>query len=104
MSQGQAIISIDYEKMAAVSNQFSEQAKLVKAEFNKLTQQIDTLKNNNWKADAATSYYNDMDQDCCPGIQRLLGALDLASDTCKQIASELSKAEDDACTCLPTNI
>jgi WXG100 family type VII secretion target len=99
-----SIIQIDYDRMRQVAEAFEQQAAEVKRVLQNIEQQISVLKADKWKAESATAYYNSMDNEVCPAVNKLSQKLDLASDMCKQISQNLKKAEEDAASALPTNI
>jgi WXG100 family type VII secretion target len=99
------IISIDHEKMQQISQQLGQEAAKVKKVIGDLNQQIATLKAGGWIADAANKFYQDMDNQVMPRINRLQGALDVAA---QKLGNELPKAYeagcDEAVTYFPTAI
>lgn len=95
------IISVDYEKMKAVANTFDQESSQVKSVLTNITNQIQVLKNGGWLADAATAYYQEMDNDVCPGINRLVQAMTQSAQVCRNICTLLDSAEQEAAGLIP---
>ncbi|MDZ4764355.1 MAG: WXG100 family type VII secretion target [Chloroflexota bacterium] len=98
------IVQIDYSKMQQVADAFEQQAAEVKRILGTVEEQINVLKAEKWKAEAATKYYNEMDQTVCPAVKKLGDKLDLASEVCKEIGATLKKAEQDAMSVMPREV
>lgn len=95
------VISIDYEKMQKVANDFDREAGRVKKVLNDVNAQLNILRRGGWIAEAATKFYQEMDNDVCPGIDRLQSALTMASAKSRDIISTMKSSTDEACACLP---
>lgn len=95
------IISIDYEQMKTISNQFNDQSQNVQRMVEELRGQMDTLSGGGWIADAADAFYASMNDDVLLGVDRLCNALVQASETCNKISVKMEQSEDDACSCIP---
>lgn len=96
------VTSIQYEAMQNVANQFDQEAARIQRILTQVNSHVNTLKGGGWIADAATQFYNEMDNDVCPAIQRLHDSLREASRVSREIITVLKAAEEEACGCLPT--
>jgi WXG100 family type VII secretion target len=95
------VISIDYERVKTLGNHFIQQSERVRKELNELNSQMQVLRNGGWIADAATAFYQDMESDLLPGVQRLVQALEIAQDVANQISQVMENAEEEASSFLP---
>lgn len=94
-------ISIEYEQMNQICTRFSEESARVRKVMNELERQIQVLKQGGWIADAADAYYQEMDSDVLPGVNRLVQALELAADATNQISTTMKNAEQEAQSFFP---
>jgi WXG100 family type VII secretion target len=95
------MISVDYNQLSGVAQQFEQESMRVKKLMNDIDAQINTLRRGGWIADAATRFYQEMDNEVMPGVSRLQQALNQAASTCRDIATTMDDADQEACSCLP---
>jgi WXG100 family type VII secretion target len=94
-------IAIEYEQVSQMSSHFSEESARVRKVLTDLERQIQVLKQGGWIGDAADAYYQEMDTDVIPGVNRLIEALTLAADTMSQLSTTMKNAEEEAQACFP---
>ena len=63
--------------------------------------QMQILSGGEWVADAATAFYQEMNNDVLPGISRLVNALALAAATTNDVKTTMRNGEEEACACIP---
>lgn len=95
------IISIDKDKMRAIAASFDEESENVQRVIGSVNSQLGVLRNGGWVADAASRFYQQMDEDVVLAMNRLRSALTMAGSQTREITSLLDSAEDEACGCLP---
>jgi WXG100 family type VII secretion target len=96
-----ADVSIHYQTMTQIVNTFDAEALRVQEVVNSVESHLSTLKSGGWIADAATRFYNEMDDDICPSLERLQAALIAAGDVSRSIIQIMKAAEEEASAQLP---
>lgn len=96
------IISVDREKIQTLAGSFDQESAAVQQVITNINRNLDMLRNGGWIADAATAFYQQMDGEVMVAVNRLRAALTLASQTTREINAVMDSAEDEACSCLPT--
>jgi WXG100 family type VII secretion target len=91
-----ADVAIHYQTMAQIANTFDAEARRVQEVVNAVESHLSTLKNGGWIADAATRYYNEMDNEISPSLERLQSALVAAGDVSPTIIQIMTQAEKEA--------
>jgi WXG100 family type VII secretion target len=61
-----------------------------------MRQSLDTLRSGDWVGRGATAFFDEMDREILPRVQRLEGALSAAGRLMRQISQVMKQAEDDA--------
>lgn len=97
------LISIDYEQMQNIGSQFDREADVVNKVLNDLKNQIQVLRSGGLISDAANAWYQEMDSDVLPAVQRFIEALMEAQQVTNQIISTMQTADDEASRYLPKN-
>jgi WXG100 family type VII secretion target len=95
------IVSIKYDSMNQVSGEFQTQEAIAKQVSQTLTEHLTILKQGGWMAPSADQFYKTMDDEVMPGIQRLITALDQASQTIAAINATMQSGEQTASGLLP---
>jgi len=88
-------VQVDYEQMESISQRFQDQAQQVRAQVQKISQQLEVLKNGAWVGPNATKCFDIFDGTLLPACQRLHQALDTASSTTKQVAKMVRDADEE---------
>lgn len=96
-----ADVAIHYQTMAQIANTFDAEARRVQEVANSVESHLSTLKGGGWIADAATRFYNEMDDEVCPSLARLQSALVAAGDVSRSIIQIMKAAEEQASAQLP---
>jgi WXG100 family type VII secretion target len=96
-----ADVSIHYQTMAQIANTFDAEARRVQEVANTVENHLSTLKSGGWIADAATRFYDEMDNEICPSLERLQAALVAAGDVSRTIIQIMKQAEEEAAAQLP---
>ncbi|MBZ0307129.1 MAG: WXG100 family type VII secretion target [Anaerolineae bacterium] len=97
------IVSIEYQQMSKVAQTFEQESAHVKKLLADINTQLNILRRGGWIADAANKFYQEMDSDVCPRVQRLQTALEHSGNVCAHDLQQLfHAATDEACACLPT--
>lgn len=91
------LISVDDKEAKKVALQFEQEAERVQRVFKQLQGDIDILKKGGWIADAADVYYQKMDGEVMPGVNRLSRALNNACDTTHRLMELFVRADEEAC-------
>lgn len=94
---------IEYEKMGQVGTQAGELQQRAQQMYSKLNSQLDVLKGGKWVGDNASKFYQSMESDTLPAIQRLIEALGDMSEVAQQIIRIFDEAEDQAGNAFPTS-
>lgn len=99
------IVSIEYQQISKVAQTFDQESAHVKKLLADVNTQLNILRRGGWIADAANKFYQDMDNDVCPRIQRLQTALEQSATVCSNDLQQMFRgATDDACACLPRSL
>ncbi len=98
-----ADLSIVFNRLIMKSNinALEEEAGAIQKYKADLEGVLNTLKGGGWKADAANTFYQNMEQEVLPAIDRLQKALVAGAAATREITKTLDDAEDEACTCMP---
>lgn len=89
-------IQADYDELAAIANQFTQEAAGVEQLMNQITSLVGQLEGGGWIGRGANAFYSEMHDLVNPGLDRLVRALEDAGSATKQISNILSQAEQDA--------
>ena len=89
-------IQADYDELAAIANQFAQEASSTEQLTNQIMSMVGELEGGGWIGRGADSFYNEMHDLVEPGLVRLARALEDTSSAIKQISNVMSQAEHDA--------
>lgn len=89
-------IRADYEELEQVSSRFATQSQAVQAMVQKVRGSMEKLENGDWIGRGSDAFFNEMNSDVLPAVERLLQALDEANRTTKDIAQTVQQAEEEA--------
>jgi WXG100 family type VII secretion target len=89
-------IRADYEQLQKIATSFSTQAANSQRTLKQVKSQMDILQRGDWIGRGARAFYKEMDQDVLPALQRLVKALERASQVTQQISRIVKEAEDEA--------
>ncbi len=89
-------IQADYDELAAIANEFAQEAAAAEQLANRLKSLVGELESGGWIGRGADAFYSEMHDLVEPGFDRLVRALEDGSSAIKQISNILSNAEQDA--------
>lgn len=89
-------IQADYDELAAIANEFNQEAAAAEQLLNNIMNMVGELEGGGWIGRGAESFYAEMHDLVEPGMQRLVRALEDAGGAVKQISSIISQAEAEA--------
>jgi len=89
-------IQADYDELAAIANQFAQEAAAAEQLANRLRSLVGELEGGGWIGRGADAFYGEMHDLVEPGLDRLIRALEDGGSAIKQISTLISNAEQDA--------
>ncbi len=89
-------IRADYDQLKTVDSQFGGLAADTRQMLQALKQQIETLQGGDWVGPGATAFFQEMNGQVMPSLQRLASAFDSAQRAATQISTIVAQAESDA--------
>jgi WXG100 family type VII secretion target len=89
-------IEANYEGLQQVSSKFMEQANQVEAMTRIIGNHLDSLQGGGWIGEAASKFFDEMNNEILPAVNRLNQALENAGQTTRQISDRLEQAEEEA--------
>lgn len=90
------VIQVDYQALEKIAFQFADQQKRVRSILQTAQTSTDQLRRGGWIAEAATTFYRDMDQNVLPAVQRLEMAMQNSQRTVQEIIRLMHAAEEEA--------
>jgi WXG100 family type VII secretion target len=89
-------VRANYDELKTIQQTFNQQADAVAKTNQALKARMETLKSGDWIGKGATAFYQEMDGQVMPSMNRLQRALAEASRITAQIAQLMKQAEDEA--------
>jgi WXG100 family type VII secretion target len=86
----------DYDQLKNLQKSFSTQAEAVAKSTQNIRSIMEKLQGGDWIGEGAQKYYQEMNNDVLPTLNRLHKALDEAARATGQISQAMKKAEDEA--------
>jgi len=90
------VIQVNYQELEKIALQFADQQKRVRQILQAAQSSTDTLRRGGWTAEAATSFYREMDQNVLPAVQRLDAAMQKSERVVRDIIRLMHAAEEEA--------
>jgi WXG100 family type VII secretion target len=90
------IIQADYDALANLANQFSQEAVSIQQLTRTLSSTVEKLTSDGWKGKAADAFTQEMHQSVLPKLNRLSNALDASAYFLKQASTKISEGEQEA--------
>lgn len=90
------VIQVDYQELENISLQFADQQKRVHSVLQALQTSTDQLRRGGWVTESATSFYQDMDQNVLPAVQRLDRAMQKSEHMVRDVIRLMKAAEQEA--------
>lgn len=91
-----ARVRASYNELNDASRRFAAQSEAIAASLNQVKNSMAPLEGGGWIGEAASSFYNEMNGDVLPAVDRLRNALEVAGQITQQIANTLKQAEQQA--------
>jgi WXG100 family type VII secretion target len=91
-----SVVRCHYEDLSRVSQEFQRQADVAQQSLKKLSAATQVLQDGDWVGQGATAFYQEMDGQVLPTMQRLARALESAAQNTSQISQIMKQAEDEA--------
>ena len=95
-----ATVRADYDQLKQLAAGFSQNSQAAQQTLQSIQQNKETLQGGDWVGEGATAFYKEMDDNVLPSLQRLVRALDSASQSLGQISAVMKEAEDQAANVL----
>jgi WXG100 family type VII secretion target len=89
-------VQADYDELATIANELSQEAGSVDDLTNKIMNMVGQLEGGGWIGRGAESFYAEMHDMVEPGLHRLVQALEDGSGAVKLISNTMSQAESEA--------
>jgi WXG100 family type VII secretion target len=90
------VIRVDYEVLQQIADKFGRQSEVVAAVQQAVRSAMDPLEGGGWEGRGSDAFFNEMNSDILPAVQRLNDALTQAQAVSKQIHNLMQQAEDEA--------
>lgn len=89
-------IRADYELLKRIVQIFNRESNATRRSLDRLRSNIDTLQGGDWIGQGATKFYQEMDLEVLPAVERLRAALNHSAQTTQQMSRVMEDAEDEA--------
>jgi WXG100 family type VII secretion target len=94
-------VSIDYEQMRQIRSEFDDECTKMDRVYSRINEQLETLRGGEWASDAASKYYQEMDNEILIALTKLIRALNRSAEISNAIIAELEAAEEEASNMIP---
>lgn len=88
-------IRAHYDDLEAIRNKFAQQADQIRQMSQNIRSRMEVMRDGAWIGEAATAFYDEMDSEVFPAVERLINALDQASQATRAIGDRFQQAEQD---------
>jgi WXG100 family type VII secretion target len=85
----------DYEELDTIASTFNTLGSAVESEYNHLKQAVDNMREK-WIGEGATKFFQEMEDEVLPGVQRLQAALEQGGGKIKGVAGQIREHEEQA--------
>jgi len=89
-------IRADYDQLDEVANRFAKQAQVAEQLKKSLQSKMEPLENGDWIGQGSDAFFEEMNSDIMPAVERLIDVLQDASAVAKEIIQKLKQAEEEA--------
>ncbi|MCB9420414.1 MAG: WXG100 family type VII secretion target [Ardenticatenaceae bacterium] len=90
------IIRVDYEALQKIADKFGQQSENTASMLQTVQGTMDPLEGGGWVGRGSDAFFNEMNSDILPAVQRLVEALAQAQTVSKQIHDLMQKADEEA--------
>jgi WXG100 family type VII secretion target len=88
------VIQVDYEKLDEIKRSFEQQAGQCQEMAARLRQRVDPLESGGWAGEGASAFFNEMNTEVFPSLQRLPESLGEGASVTTKIAQLFREAEE----------
>ena len=92
------IIRVDYQELQKVADRFGQQSEAIAAMLQAVRGAMDPLEGGGWVGQGSDAFFNEMNSEILPAVQRLTDALAQAQAVSKQINDLMQQADEEAST------
>jgi WXG100 family type VII secretion target len=92
------LIRVDYQELQKVADRFGQQSEAVDAMLQAVHGAMDPLEGGGWVGRGSDAFFNEMNGEILPAVQRLTDALAQAQAVTKQINDLMQQADEEAST------
>lgn len=89
-----ALVRSDKDGLKEIEGTFNNEAQRVEQFTREIMSRMDKLRGGDWIGEAATKFYQQMDSELIPELNRLRNAMYEAAKTTKDIAATMQELED----------
>jgi WXG100 family type VII secretion target len=89
-------IQANYDELARISQQFSQQASESEQTLQRIQNCVGELQAGGWIGRGADGFYAEMDDEVFPALQRLCRALEDGASTMRRLSDIIRQAEEEA--------
>lgn len=93
---GAEIVQAQYDQLTQVASRFGKQSEVVDQINSQIRQSYESLANGGWMGDAAKAFFDEMQREIFPTMQRLTSVLREAQTVTQQISTIFQQAEQEA--------
>jgi WXG100 family type VII secretion target len=90
------VIRVDYEALTKIAGQFQNEAEAIELLLQAMRGSMTPLQNGGWIGRGSDAFFNEMESEVMPAVQRLADALQQAGAVSRQIGEVLQSAEEEA--------
>lgn len=90
------LIQIDHDAMKAIASQFGRQSDDVTRMYRQVVTAIEKLRDGGWIGEGADAFFEEMDGEVLPAVQRLIAALAMADKVSNDISQLMENADEEA--------
>jgi WXG100 family type VII secretion target len=87
------VIRAQYEELEAIALRFGWQAQHIQQLRRAIQQCVNTLQHGDWKGQGASSFFNEMDAEVLPALERLTSAMEQAQTAIRKIIDVFKQTE-----------
>jgi WXG100 family type VII secretion target len=90
-----SLFQSDYEELDTIASTFNTLGGAVESEYTHLKQAIENMRDK-WIGEGSTKFFQEMEDEVLPGLQRLQQALEQGGGKIKSIAGQIREHEEQA--------
>jgi WXG100 family type VII secretion target len=86
---------VQFDEMSAIVKSFQTEQAEIEALLKQTKQKVESLHNNQWVGQGSEKFFNEMESQVLPAVNRLVHALGYAGDTAKKIHEVIHKHDEE---------